>query len=54
MERMGSFAYTKKVLGVLETKAMSLTRETEGLVGDEDGKRGGEKIKGILGMLRQL
>ena len=54
MERMGSFVYTRKVLGVLEQKALSLVREGEGSVGGEEGKRGAEKIKGILGMLKAL
>ncbi|KIW03703.1 hypothetical protein, variant [Verruconis gallopava] len=54
MERMGSFSYTRKVLGVLEQKALSLVREGEMLVGGEEGRRGAEKIKGILGMLKAL
>jgi geranylgeranyl diphosphate synthase type 3 len=54
MERTDSFAYTRKVLGVLEQKALSLVREGEMLVGGEDGTRGAEKIKGILGMLKAL
>jgi geranylgeranyl diphosphate synthase type 3 len=54
MERMGSFAYTRKVLAVLEQKALRLVRESELLVGGEEGTKGAEKIKGILGVLKGL
>jgi len=54
MERMGSFVYTRKVLGVLEQKALTLAREGEATVGGEEGKKGAERIKGILGMLKAL
>ena len=54
MERVGSFDYTKAVLADLERKTLALIAEIERLVGGEEGRRGAEQIKAIIGKLKAL
>jgi geranylgeranyl diphosphate synthase type 3 len=52
MERVGSFEYTRKVISELENKAIAEVDRLETLF--EDGKRGADGIKVILGKLKAL
>lgn len=54
MERLGSFEYTRSVLRVLEEKAVALIEGVEQQVGGDEGRAGGERIRGILGKLKAL
>lgn len=54
MERIGSFEYTKGVIAELEKKAVKEVVRLEEQIGGENGKGGGERIRGILGKLKAL
>jgi geranylgeranyl diphosphate synthase type 3 len=54
MDTVGSFEYTKGVMKDLEKKALELVGELEVQVGGDDGRRGAEGVRGILGKLKTL
>lgn len=54
MEKMGSFEYTKQILSQLEKKALLLVDDLETSVGGEQGSRGAQGVKAILGALKAL
>ncbi|ORY17126.1 isoprenoid synthase domain-containing protein [Clohesyomyces aquaticus] len=51
LEKMGSFEYSKKVIGELTDKSLELIRSIEGGLSAEEGREGGEALRAVVGRL---